>query len=273
MRKTGVATIIGLIMLLGCGPNQVYERTKTGLEYYFFEKNDEGKTGDKGDIYNVNITATTPSDSVIFEQQAMFQRSASVYPGDFHEGLRMLHENDSAAFVLNVDSFFTLHGLSIPHGLTGDSMFKLYIGVTSILSPYQHTIFKCEEELIDMQDFVKRKGWNVVSDSTGIMYEIMERKEGSEEIVDGDSLGLSYIYATLNDRIIERTRDNDLWGYRVGSTQTRVTGLNRLLTLMKEGDKARAVIPFTEAFGEEGAGVLIPPYTTLVIELTANKTK
>jgi FKBP-type peptidyl-prolyl cis-trans isomerase len=273
MKKIGVVTFSVLLLVSSCGPKQFYERTESGLEYYFFKKNREGKTGQKGDIYNLNITATTRRDSVVFQEHAMFQRSEPIYPGDFHEGLAMLHEKDSAAFVLSVDSFFNLHGLSIPKGLENDSMFKLLVGVENILNPFEHTIFKSEQELKQMKAYVERKAWNIQTDSTGIMYEIIEKVKDGATIMEGDSVNLEYIYSTLDDRIIERTRDGDTWAYKVGSMQTRVSGLDRLLTLMKDGEKARAVIPFTEAFGEEGLGIMIPPYTTLVIQLKAIKAK
>ncbi|MBO6517616.1 MAG: FKBP-type peptidyl-prolyl cis-trans isomerase [Bacteroidia bacterium] len=271
--KKLVGTLTALILITSCGPKQFYERTETGLEYYFFEKNDGGKTGDKGDIYNLNITAMTRHDSVVFQERAMFQRSEPIYPGDFHEGLGMLREKDSAAFKLSVDSFFTLHNLSIPRGLENDSMFKLHIGVVAILNPFEHTIYKSEQELAQMKKFVERKAWTTQTDTTGIMYEIVKSNDQGELLEEGDSVALTYIYSTLDDRVIERTREGDAWSYKIGGQQTRVAGLDRLLTLMRNGEKARALIPFTEAFGEEGFGALIPPYTTLVIELSAEKEK
>ena len=274
MKKiTGITTLLIAVVLTSCGPKQFFERTATGLEYYFFEKNREGKTGQVGDIYNINITAATRHDSILFQEHAMFKRSEPLYPGDFHEGLGMLHEKDSAAFRLHVDSFFGLHNLTIPKGLEKDSMFKLHIGVESIMNPFEHTIFKSEQELKQMKAYVERKQWNVVTDTTGIMYEKTTVNEGGEPIEMGDSVALFYVYSMLNDRIIERTREGDTWKYQLGSPQTRVSGLDRLLVLMNDGEKARAVIPFTEAFGEDGLLPIIPPYTTLVLEVTANKMK
>lgn len=262
------------VALSGCGPKQFYETTQTGLQYYFFDKNKDGKMGNVGDIYSVNITVCTDKlDTAVYSQFVMFQRNEPVYPGDFHEGLGMLHENDSVSFKLHVDSFFRMHNLGIPKDVESDSLFRLHIGVVSIMSPKEHFVFKCEEELGNMKEFVARKGWEVTSDSTGIMYEVVTSNPEGDQLQMGDSVELKYTYSTLDDRIIERTRENDRWKFEVGSFQTRVSGLTRILTLMRDGEKVRSVIPFAEAFGPEGMGPLIPPYTTIVLEIEAYKLK
>ena len=132
-------------------------------------------------------------------------------------------------------------------------------------------IYKSEQELVKMTEFVERKGWETIKDSTGIMYEVVESTDGNSTLQIGDSVALSYVYSTLDGRIINKTRENDFWRIVVGDPQIRVSGLTRLLTLTKHNEKVRAVIPFAEAFGEDGYGALIPPYTTVVIEFKANK--
>ena len=265
--------LITIVLVASCGPKQYYERTYNGLEYYFFKKNESAKKGDVGDIYVMNISVLNKRDSVIFSEPGRFQRVESVYPGDFHEGLGMLHAGDSVGFILHVDSFFRMHGLNTPIELKDDSTFKLYIGVQEILNPFEHLVFMSEKELKQMKAFVERKQWTTVTDSSGIMYEITEPNPDGAPIEIGDSVLLSYSYTTLNERIVDRTRQDDTYKFQVGSPQSRVSGLSRLLMLMHDGERARAVIPFTEAFGEEGFGVIIPPYTTLVMDVKAEKVK
>lgn len=268
--------LIAMLMATGlcissCGPKQFYEQTENGLEYYFFKKNKEAKMGQIGDIYNLNISAITKRDSLLFTERAMFKRHESIYPGDFHEGLGMIHEGDSIAFVLNVDSFFGMHYIPVPKGLENQETFKLLMGVDAILSPLDHMIYKSEQELVKMNEFVKEQGWSVLKDSTGIMYEVVESQKDNPYFVVGDSAAISYKYSTLDGRVIEKTRGTDVWHFEVGGMQTRVSGLTRLLTLSRYGEKVRALLPFAEAFGEEGYGPLIPPYTTIVIDIKADK--
>lgn len=259
------------LLFTSCGPKQFFEQTENGLEYYFFKKNKEAKMGQIGDIYNLNISATTKRDSLLFSQRAMFKRHESIYPGDFHEGLGMLHEGDSVAFILNTDSFFGMHNLRIPKGLENQESFKLLMGVEAILSPLDHMIYKSEQELVKMKEYTELKGWQTITDSTGIMYEVVDPAENGINFEIGDSVALSYVYSTLEGRIINKTKQGDTWDIEVGNENIRVSGLTRLLVLTKDGEKVRALIPFAEAFGEDGYGPLIPPYTTIVIEYTAKK--
>jgi hypothetical protein len=207
----------------------------------------------------------------LFSEHAMFKRHESIYPGDFHEGLGMVHQGDSIGFVLNTDSFFGMHSLNIPKGLENQETFKLLIGVEAILNPFEHMIYKSEQELTKMKEFAKDKAWETVTDSTGIMYDVVEPHEDKPYFKMGDSVALSYVYKTLDGRIINKTRANDYWRIEVGDPNIRVSGLTRLLVLTRNDEKLRALIPFAEAFGEDGYGPLIPPYTTIVIEYNAKK--
>ncbi|MFT5513320.1 MAG: hypothetical protein ACI8SE_001726 [Bacteroidia bacterium] len=266
-----ISIIATTLFCVSCGPKQFYEMTENGLEYYFFKKNKDGKMGQIGDIYNLNLTATTKRDSLLFSEHAMFKRHESIYPGDFHEGLGMVHQGDSIGFVLNTDSFFGMHSLNIPKGLENQETFKLLIGVEAILNPFEHMIYKSEQELTKMKEFAKDKAWETVTDSTGIMYDVVEPHEDKPYFKMGDSVALSYVYKTLDGRIINKTRANDYWRIEVGDPNIRVSGLTRLLVLTRNDEKLRALIPFAEAFGEDGYGPLIPPYTTIVIEYNAKK--
>lgn len=268
---TLISITAATLFLASCGPKQFYEMTENGLEYYFFHKNKEAKMGQIGDIYNLNVTATTKRDSLLFSEHAMFKRHESIYPGDFHEGLGMVHEGDSLAFVLNTDSFFGMHNLNIPKGLKKQESFKLHIGVEAILNPFEHMIYKSEQELTKMKEFVKQKSWNTVTDSTGIMYDVLQKQDDMPYLEVGDSVALEYVYKTMDGRIINKTRANDFWRIEVGDPDIRVSGLTRLLVLTRNNEKVRALIPFAEAFGEDGYGALIPPYTTIVIEYTVKK--
>ena len=191
---TAICTVLIATIIASCGPKQFYEQTENGLEYYFFKKNKEAKMGQIGDIYNLNITATTKRDSLVFSEHGMFKRHEAIYPGDFHDGLSMLHEGDSVGFVLHTDSFFQMHNLNTPKGLTGKETFKLLIGVEAILSPLDHMIYKSEQELVKMTEFVERKGWETIKDSTGTVIAKLSGNLGDvySPPIDGDTITVEF---------------------------------------------------------------------------------
>jgi len=272
MKSIKSLLLISIVLTsFGCGDSYTLETTELGLRYHFFEQNPNAKKGQIKDIYSLNVSIENVQKEVLMKEFLMFERYQSVYPGDFHEGLAMLAIGDSAVFELNADSFFFHHGMDKPQTIVDtNEMIRVYVRATQIQSPFEHLIDMSEKEVVMMDKFVKRKNWNVVIDSTGIQYEITIHNEEGQQVKLGDRVKLSYLYYTLSEKIIQKSKENDYWEFVVGDP-TRISGLSRILPFMKEDERIRAILPFTEAFGPEGMGILIPPYTTIVIELEVHE--
>jgi len=271
-----VYSVLMLIVILGvtsCNSDIRYKKTKSGLQYHFFDENKSGKEGKIKDIYSLNTTLKNDQNDQILQEFVMFERYQSVYPGDIHEGLSLLHEGDSVVFRLNADSFFTHHGIQKPKSITKpNEMILFHVGVLKILSPFEHLLEMNEKEVIDMEQFIQRKGWKVKTDSTGIQYEITKPNPTGHDIQIGDTVLVTYLYYTLLENILAKSKENDTWRFVVGD-ESRIPGLSRILTFMRKGEEIRAVLPFGEAFGAEGMGVQILPYTTIIIELETHDVK
>jgi hypothetical protein len=261
-----------MIVASACG-DKSYElsRTDNGLQYHFFKSDLGAKTGNNGDVYHLNLSIANKNDSIIVQQNLKFERNFSIYPGDFHEGLSLLRKGDSVLFVVSADSFFSHHGMPLPISIKAGEEVHLFIGCIDILNPIQHMIKMNEDELVQMESFVKRKGWTVNTDSTGIKWELIQvRASEGPKIEWNDSVEISYLYYTLNERIIQQSKPNDYWKFHVGDPN-RINGLSRVLSFMSEGQKVRAILPFEQAFGENGMGAIVPPFTTIVLEIEAHK--
>jgi FKBP-type peptidyl-prolyl cis-trans isomerase FkpA len=256
-----------MLLLVGCSDGYIMDKTSNGLEYHFFNKNSATPNGDIEDIYSLNISIYNTKSELLFKEFLMFERYQSVYPGDFHEGLSMLGVGDSAVFKLNADSFFYNHGMEKPKGISQpDEMINVHVGAISVHNPLQHLIAMSEKEVLMMNKFVERKKWDVTVDSTGIQYEITVHNPDGAQVKYGDEVSLTYLYYTLNENIIQKTKEGDFWKFTVGD-ESRISGLSRILPFMKKGERMRAILPFTEAFGPQGMGIQIPAYTSIVIEL------
>ncbi|MCB9262394.1 MAG: FKBP-type peptidyl-prolyl cis-trans isomerase [Flavobacteriales bacterium] len=257
--------------LSSCQKGYDFEKSPTGLQYHFFTNNAGGKVGKIGDFYSMNVTAM--GDTILFSTFLDLERVEPLYKGDVHEGLAMLHKGDSVVFLLPADSFFSNAGKPVPENLKGGTV-MLHIGVLDIRNPFEQTIFKSEEEIKIMENFVKNEGWqNVVLDTTGIYYQKIGENPNAEPILIGDSVDINYTYSLLNRRVLWQTKDNDPWRFEVGGNQTRISGLSRVLVLMNDGDHVRALLPFTEAFGIQGLSDFIPPCSTIVLDIKAKKVK
>lgn len=269
--KTTLALSALLVALLctSCGGQSSYElqTSPSGLKYHFFNTDPAGNTGSVGDIYDVNARILTKSDSVIVDQNLRFKRAKPVYEGDLHHALSLLHKGDSVVFVLNADSFFFHHGIPKPANIKSGEDVRLFIGCNEIMNPIAHIIYMSEKELGHIDKFLDRKGWDMKRDSTGIRWERLQASVPQGEHVEvGDTVEITYLYYTLEDKIIQRSKPNDYWKLEVGDPR-RINGLSRVLCLMRNGEKVRAILPFSEAFGEEGFPPHIQPYETIVIEI------
>jgi len=258
-----------LVVFASCNSGNSYELETgpTGLKYHFFSSDPSEKTGNVGDVYDVNAKILTESDSVVVNRKLLFKRSKPIYPGDLHEALSLLHRGDSAVFALNADSFFYHHGIPQPANIADGESVHLFIGCNEIMNPIEHIIFMSEKELLRIDAFLGRKGWEMNKDTTGIRWKRLQAStpEG-DQIEVGDTVEISYLYYTLEEKIIQQSKPHDYWKFEVGDP-LRIPGMSRVLSLMRNGEKVRAILPFTEAFGEKGFPPLIQPYETIVIEI------
>lgn len=265
-----IGLLATLVLAYGCGNKIKFETTKNGLEHHFFKTDEKGKKGEVKDIYSLNVTIQNDQGETLLKDFWMFERYTPVYPGDFHEGLALVGVGDSVVFKLNADSFFYHHNLPKPKTITQkNSVIRVFLGVENIQTPYEHFISMSERELKQMNAFVERKRWDVEQDTTGILYEIVVHNPDGKKIEIGDQVLTSHLYYTLNEQIMNKSKDGDYWKFTVGD-MTRISGLSRILTFMRSGEKLRAILPFSEAYGAEGfdgPGFQIAPYTTIVIEI------
>lgn len=113
-----------------------------------------------------------------------------------------------------------------------------------------------------LEENKKRAG--VITLDSGLQYEILQEGNGKSPSMN-DQVKCHYegtlIDGTLFDSSIERGQPATF-----GVNQV-IAGWTEALQLMKEGAKWRLYIPYNLAYGEQGAGESIPPYSALVFEV------
>ncbi|MBQ5730147.1 MAG: FKBP-type peptidyl-prolyl cis-trans isomerase, partial [Bacteroidaceae bacterium] len=108
----------------------------------------------------------------------------------------------------------------------------------------------------------KKEG--VVTLPSGLQYEVLVEGNGKQPTA-ADRVQCHYegtlIDGTLFDSSVKRGEPAVF-----GVTQV-IPGWVEALQLMKEGAKWRLYIPYQMAYGEHGAGEMIPPYSALIFEV------
>jgi len=105
---------------------------------------------------------------------------------------------------------------------------------------------------------------NIHVTATGLQYEILTQGTGRKPGVS-DSVKVHYegklIDGTEFDSSIKRGEPIQLMTNQV------IAGWTEALQLMNEGSKFRLYIPYFLAYGENGAGPTIPPFSTLIFDV------
>jgi FKBP-type peptidyl-prolyl cis-trans isomerase len=107
-------------------------------------------------------------------------------------------------------------------------------------------------------------GGSVVTTQSGLQYEILSSGSGKSPSAS-DSVTVHY-RGTLTDGT-EFDSSHKRGQPAVFPVNRVIPGWTEALQLMKEGDKWKLTIPPQLAYGERGAGKLIPPNSTLVFEV------
>ncbi len=123
-----------------------------------------------------------------------------------------------------------------------------------------------QKELLDSV----AKGYNETK--SGLRYQILQKGDG-KQATKGATVSVHYkgqlLDGTVFDSSYKRKQPID---FAIGVGQV-IAGWDEGIQLLQVGDKARLVIPSNLAYGESGAGGVIPPNATLIfdVELMAVK--
>ncbi|MBR6319090.1 MAG: FKBP-type peptidyl-prolyl cis-trans isomerase [Prevotella sp.] len=113
-----------------------------------------------------------------------------------------------------------------------------------------------------LADNAKREG--VVTLPSGLQYQVLKEGNGRKPKAT-DSVKCHYegflIDGTVFDSSVQRGEP------AVFGLQQVIAGWTEGLQLMKEGAKYRFFIPYRLAYGEGGAGQMIPPYAALIFDV------
>ncbi|MGY8946307.1 MAG: peptidylprolyl isomerase [Flavobacteriales bacterium] len=101
---------------------------------------------------------------------------------------------------------------------------------------------------------------------SGLRYTILSKGDGASPN-KGDMVKVHYKGQLLDETVFDSSyKRNEPIEFKVGIGQV-ISGWDEGIMLLNKGDKARFVIPSDLAYGESGAGGVIPPNATLIFEL------
>ena len=291
-----LALAVGASTLTSCKKTKVTE--KDGIEYTYVKEGNEKAPNGEFLLYNLEIT--TASDSVIystadqpFPGYLMANDSMPVSNG-MDEIFLSLRKGDSIAFESTAKIIF---GGNNPPTLKDEDVVKIRLGAFEIMNEeaiqaYFEKVMAAEEvkkaeraaERIKeedkiIQDYIKEKGLTAEKTESGLYYVIEEEGTG-EPVTPGTTMHVNYagylLDGTLFDTSIEAlAKEHNVFSegrpyeplpVTVGMGQV-IPGWDEGLLLLKKGSKGKFLIPSPLAYGENGAGAMIPANSVLVFDV------
>ena len=281
MKKLFLLTLILGIFFTSCknDNNQIsgYENTPTGLYYKFYEEN-QGDTPETMELLDVVLSCVINDTVVIIpENRMILQMMEPMFAGDIFEGMKMMHKDDSASFIVRTDStFYTLLRSPLPAEFSVDDIMKFNIRLNDFYPESEFAAKQIEymkntfvDETLaaerEIDEYLKNNGIKTITTSTGLKY--VKTKEGNGEKPQvGTMVKVHYTGKLLDGTVFDSSvTRNEPFQFVLGVGQV-IPGWDEGLQLMSKGEEAVLYIPYYLAYGNTGSGP-IPPFATLIFEV------
>jgi FKBP-type peptidyl-prolyl cis-trans isomerase len=279
---------IAVTLFYSCSKYPGFKKAESGFYYKFFIENKDSLKADTNFILTMNIkyrVQINGRDSVFFNSKDMakpFQIGIQKpqFKGDVFEAFAMLHQGDSATFILNARDFFTKTAQypSVPAGV--DSLSKIYFDVKVLKVESLEQMKKAAEDRAEkfkgeentkLQSYLTAKGIKATPSATGVYY--VEEVPGSGRLIaNGDMVKMEFGVYTIDENKVFSTKDRGQPMTFEFGKPFDTKGFDEGIALMHKGGKAKIIVPSVMAFGERGrkdmsGNEIIPPYSTIIYEV------
>ncbi len=138
----------------------------------------------------------------------------------------------------------------------GDETEKALVGANRIL---------VKKDAEKIAGYIKRRGWDMQETGTGLWYMYTVRGRG-DEVQKGDLVTINYTVSLLDGTLCYSSEDKGPRQFKVGRGGVE-SGLEEGILLLREGDKARFILPPHLAYGLVGDDDKIPARSIILYEV------
>ncbi len=258
-----------------CSKHSGFKKTADGLYYKFHVKGDDTTTLKTGMILTLSLKYTV-NDSVLFNSATapeafMLPLGEPTYKGDIYAALAMMKPGDSATFISNADSFF-LKTIKLPQ--LPDSTYKgkeIFFDVKLISAMTQEQIQQKKEaemkilrdkEELDLAAYLVQNKIETTPLASGLIF-IETQKGSGQKPKTGDIARFHFKVTDITGKVFFSSYDQGEPMRWESGKEFDNAGATEALTMMSKGSKATAIVSSKLAFGEQGRGQMVAPYSTL----------
>ncbi|MBO9731096.1 MAG: FKBP-type peptidyl-prolyl cis-trans isomerase [Chitinophaga sp.] len=263
-----VATAALGLLVASCGTG--VKKTPGGIEY-IVHKSGSGPQLKLGDTALLNVTQRI-NDSLLGESRKMVGAPIPVLVAkpqnkyDLMEGIALLHEGDSATFVIPWDSLPAQE--RPPFGKKGDKL-KITFAVEA---KYSAAAQKEKDEKL-IKEYLEKNKINATKNAAGVYVAVTQ--EGTGNVPNaGDTVYVHYTGKLLSGKVFDSSQDSTMRPgmplepikFPIGRGFV-IRGWDAGLAGLKKGSKATLVIPSVLAYGLQGSPPVIPGNSVLVFDV------
>ncbi|MBN2890527.1 MAG: FKBP-type peptidyl-prolyl cis-trans isomerase [Bacteroidales bacterium] len=284
MHKTILYLSTILIILASCKDQQTFKKTDDGLEYLFIEENDNNEKPSYGDALVLDMKFYW-NDSLLFNSREIsidyrLLLSEPKHEGSIYEGLAMMHLGDSAVFKIDAFSFYNSTAeIPSPDCIRKGDRLIFCVRLIDIQTPDELQIeydrikrMKLKNEQDLLKDYLNFNNITIEPEESGIYINEIKKGTGKSPEI-GDSVTVHYEGVLINNEPFDSSIKRGKPFTFVFGDKSLIKGWTEGIGKMKEGGKAQIIIPSEMAYGENGAGDVIPPYSTVIFEVHLIKVK
>jgi FKBP-type peptidyl-prolyl cis-trans isomerase FkpA len=272
-----------IVLVAACHENGKYsdfETDESGLRYKFLELGQSKEILSPGDYIEMELKYANEKDSILFnskELRAPFRmqvRKASHGGGSFEDAVFLSHPGDRILFVLPADSFYikTLRQ-HLPKGVKRNSNILCELKILRKLSSDEileardkYLKQMQEQEEMSIENYLVEN--KIKADTTSSGLYIIKKKSGNGQIArKGNFLTVHYVGKFIDGRVFDSSyKRNEPFEFELGAKQV-IDAWDEACLKMRVGDKFLLITPSKLAYGKDGYGEIIPPFSPLIFEI------
>lgn len=264
-----------ILFFSGCNHQDDFKVTKNGLKYKFYVFNKFNKRVQLYDVVEVYMNYRS-KDSVLYSggnEKIPFQ-IVPIYDGDLMEGIRLMHLNDSATFVLKTKDFFfkMMQFDEIPlHAINSDELF-FDIKVVSITPETPEVKARRldlkerkESESEKITKYLQLNNIDIKPTQSGL-YIVPLQKGSGNQAVTGAKVKVHFSSFFLDGTPYLSSYDKERPVlFTIGESKV-IAAMEEAILTMKVGDKVKLIVPSSLAYGAVQRDN-VKPYTPLIFEM------
>lgn len=272
------------LSVYGTSYAQDFQQFPSGLEYHFSKKGEGTRTGNVGDLATMHLVFQI-GDSILIDSRQMnnfmpFDQPINepVFKGDVFEGIARMKKGDIAIFRLKAQDFFSRNNQPTPEWVKANDYAQWTIEMVDIKNQEEVEAENAKRTAKQMsmddnliKDYLEKEGIKIATrpadgkiaanpkmaykdDSSGLYYIVLQTGTGLEG-KNGNRVSVNYTGSLLDGTVFDSNTDPQFnhvqpIEFTVGAGQM-IKGWDKMLPLMRTGDKVIAIMPSPLCYGPQ----------------------